>query len=290
MARIALYLLTNLAILAMAAVVIQVTGLDGWLTAHRVSWPSLLGFSAVIGFFGSTVSLLLSKPVARWSTGAVVVTGHEDAASRWLVDTVRRLSYSAGIGYPEVAVYPGPPNAFATGAHRDHALVAVSSGLLASMPRAEVEAVLAHEIGHVASGDMVTLSLLQGVLNTFVIFASRVIGSLVDSRNGETHRREGTGYFITVFAAQATLGLLASVIVAWFSRQREFRADAASARLIGGSQPMIAALTRLQQGGVGGLPPQLAAFGIGAPAGWLRWFASHPPLEERIDRLMRHEG
>jgi heat shock protein HtpX len=242
--------------------------------------------ASIFGFGGAFISLLISKWMAKWSTGAQVIDGTEGTTQYWLVDTVKRLAEKAGIGMPEVAIYDGEPNAFATGAFRNSALVAVSSGLLNSMSHEEVEAVLGHEIGHVANGDMVTLTLIQGVLNTFVIFLSRIIGYIVDRVILKNERGEGIGYFITVIASQLVLGLFASMIVAWFSRRREFRADAASASLLGTPRPMVAALSKLGGLQPGALPQAMAAMGIsGSPGGFGALFATHPPIEQRIAAL-----
>jgi heat shock protein HtpX len=226
----------------------------------------------------------MSKPMAKWSTGAQVIDGSEGATQRWLVDTVRRLSDKAGIGMPEVAVYDGEPNAFATGAFKNSALVAVSTGLLSSMDREEVEAVLAHEVAHVANGDMVTMALLQGVVNTFVVFLSRIVGTIVDRAVFRTERGVGPGYFITVIVCQIVFGLLASIIVAWFSRQREFRADRGSAEY-NGTKPMINALARLGRVEPGPLPEAIRAMGISDRPGWMALFSTHPPIEQRIAAL-----
>jgi len=238
-----------------------------------------------VGFTGAIISLLMSKFIAKMSTRAQVVTGSEGETQAWLVETVRRLSDKAGIGMPEVAIYDGPPNAFATGAFRNSALVAVSTGLLQSMNRQEVEAVLGHEIGHVANGDMVTLTLIQGVLNTFVVFLSRIVGSIVDKAVFNNERGTGPGYFITVIACQILFGLVASMIVAWFSRRREFRADAASAGLLGSPLPMVSALRRL--GGIEptALPESIKALGINDKPGFMALFSTHPPIEQRIAAL-----
>jgi heat shock protein HtpX len=225
--------------------------------------------------------------MAKMSTRAQVITGSEGESQRWLVDTVKRLADKAGIGMPEVAVYDGPPNAFATGAFRNSALVAVSTGLLQSMNREEVEAVLGHEIGHVANGDMVTMALIQGVLNTFVVFLSRVVGSIVDRTVFNSERGNGPGYFITVIVSQILLGILASMIVAWFSRRREFRADAASAGLLGTPNPMVSALKRLGGLEPTSLPESLKAFGINDKPGFMSLFSSHPPIEQRISALQQ---
>jgi heat shock protein HtpX len=249
------------------------------------SYGQLLVFSAVVGFTGAIISLLMSKSMAKWSTGAQVITQPSNEAEAWLVSTVQRLAQKAGIGMPEVAIYEGEPNAFATGAFRNSALVAVSTGLLQSMNKEEVEAVLGHEVAHVANGDMVTLTLIQGVVNTFVIFLSRIIGSIVDRAVFKSERGNGPGYFITVIVLQIVLGFLASMIVAWFSRRREFRADAGSAAYLGSPSPMVNALRRL--GGVepGQLPEAMKAFGITDRPGWMALFASHPPIEARIAAL-----
>jgi heat shock protein HtpX len=260
-----------------------VLGLDRWLTAEGIDYTSLLLMSAVFGFGGAIISLLMSKTIAKWSTGAHVIDGSEGSTEYWLVQTVKKLADTAGLGMPEVAVYEGPANAFATGAFRNDALVAVSTGLMQSMSRDEVEAVLGHEISHVANGDMVTLTLIQGVLNTFVFFISRVVGMIVDRVVFRTERGIGPGFYITVIVAQIVFGVLASLIVAWFSRYREFRADAGSARLLGSPRPMIAALGRLGGLESGGLPDSVKAFGIGGPIGSL--FATHPPIEARIAAL-----
>src|SRR6478752_6348889 len=228
MKRIALFILTNLAVLVVLSVVLRVLGLDRAVAAQGINYGQLLAFSAVVGFTGSIISLLMSKTMAKWSTGAHVIEQPASEAEAWLVETVRKLAQTAGIAMPEVAIYEGEPNAFATGAFKNSALVAVSTGLLQSMNRDEVEAVLGHEIAHVANGDMVTLTLIQGVVNTFVIFLARVVGYMVDRAVFRTERGVGMGYYVTVFVCEMLFGILASLIVAWFSRQREFRADAAS--------------------------------------------------------------
>ncbi|MGA8005868.1 MAG: protease HtpX, partial [Burkholderiales bacterium] len=226
MKRIVLFLGTNIAVLLVLSVVINLLGVGQFLTQRGIDYGTLLAFSAVIGFGGAFISLLMSKPIAKWSTGARLIDGSEGQAEAWLVQTVRQLAGRAGIGMPEVAVYEGAPNAFATGAFRDSALVAVSTGLLQSMNRDEIEAVLGHEVTHVANGDMVTLTLIQGVVNTFVVFLSRIVGYFVDRVVFRTERGIGPGYYITVIVCQIVFGVLASIIVAWFSRRREFRADA----------------------------------------------------------------
>jgi len=292
MKRVFLFLATNLAVLLVLSVTLRLLGIDRFLTASGLDVGMLMIFSLIVGFTGSIISLLMSKTMAKWSTGAQVIAQPRDADEAWLLTTVRRLAERAGIGEPEVAVYEGAPNAFATGAFRDSALVAVSTGLLQGMSREEIEAVLGHEVSHVANGDMVTLALIQGVVNTFVVFFARVVGYLVDTmvlrrEDDEGHVGTGPGYYITVFICEIVFGLVASVIVAWFSRQREFRADAGSARLLGSPNPMIAALARLAGLQPGALPQTLRTFGITDQPSWLGLFASHPPVEERIDAL-RH--
>jgi heat shock protein HtpX len=289
MKRIFLFVLTNIAILLVLSLVLRITGLDRWLAAQGGSMGSMLVLAAVMGFGGALISLAISKWTAKRMMGVQVIKEPRNATEQWLVSTVRSQAEQAGIGMPEVGIFESPqPNAFATGARRDAALVAVSRGLLDSMSRSEVEAVLGHEISHVANGDMVTLTLIQGVVNTFVFFLSRVIGSIVDrsmSRDGE--RSSGMGYFLTVMISQVVLGFLASMIVMWFSRQREFRADAGGARLSGRNN-MIAALERLKASHAPSpMPKQMAAFGIsaGSGSGLSRLFLSHPPLDERIAAL-----
>lgn len=287
MKRVFLFLVTNLAIVLLLGVVTSVLGVNRYLTANGLNLETLLAFALVVGFTGSFFSLLISKPLAKWSTGARVIVQPQTPLESWLVDTVRALTGKAGVRMPEVAIYEGEANAFATGAFRNHALVAVSTGLLQSMSRDEVEGVLGHEVSHIANGDMVTMTLLQGVINTFVIFLSRVIGYLIDRvilRNEDD--APGMGYYITTLMLDLALGLLGSMIVAWYSRQREFRADAGSARLLGTTRPMIAALTRLGGLESADLPRQISAMGIsGSPSGALALLASHPPIEERIRAL-----
>ena len=286
MKRIFLFVVTNLAVMLVLGVVASVLGVDRYLTSNGLNLATLLGFSLVMGFGGAIISLLLSKTMAKWSTGAQVITQPQSADEAWILETVRRLSEKAGIAMPEVALYEGEPNAFATGAFRDSALVAVSSGLLQGMTREEVQAVLGHEIAHIANGDMVTMTLIQGVLNTFVVFISRVVGYAVDSalrKNDEENTGPGMGYYITSLVLDLVLGFVASMIVAWFSRQREFRADSGSAQLLGSKQPMINALARLGHMQAGALPSSVATLGITGGLGKL--FATHPPLEERIAAL-----
>lgn len=290
MKRIVLFIATNLAVMLVLSLVLSLLGVGNPARGSSLNLGSLLVFSLVVGFTGSIFSLLISKPMAKWSTGARVIDNPTSSTELWLVNTVRALSERAGIAMPEVAVYDGDANAFATGAFKNSALVAVSTGLLQSMNRDEVEAVLGHEIAHVANGDMVTLTLIQGVVNTFVVFMARVVGFFVDNVLLKNNNREGggrgIGYFVTVMVCEVIFGLLASIIVAWFSRQREFRADAGSAKLLGSPTPMMHALARL--GGVppGELPQSMQALGIsGSNGGWGALFATHPPLEQRIAAL-----
>ena len=287
MKRILLFLATNLAVLAVLSVSMRLLGIDQYLASTGQDMGGLLVFAAILGFGGSLISLAMSKFIAKRSTGARVITEPANAQEAWLVATVRRQATQAGIGMPEVAIFDSPEvNAFATGARRDSALVAVSTGLLRQMKQNEVEAVLGHEISHVANGDMVTLTLIQGVVNTFVIFLSRIIGRFVDQVIFRSERGHGPGFFITVMVAQLVLGVLASIIVAWFSRQREFRADAGGAKLAG-RQNMVAALEGLQRAHEpAALPDGMQALGIsGAPARFGRLFMTHPPLPERIAAL-----
>ena len=290
MKRIVLFLATNLAVLVVLTIVLRVLGLDRFLSAEGIDYRALLGFSVVVGFTGSIISLLMSKSMAKMSTRAQVIDGSENADARWLVDTVKRLTEKAGIGMPEVAVYDGAPNAFATGAFNNSALVAVSTGLLQSMNREEVEAVLGHEVAHVANGDMVTLTLIQGVVNTFVIFLSRIVGFFVDRVVFRTERGTGPGFFITVMVSQILFGILASMIVAWFSRRREFRADAGSAGYLGSPRPMMNALARLGGMEPPHLPEAVRAFGINDRPSWLALFSTHPPIEQRIAALQARGG
>jgi heat shock protein HtpX len=286
MKRIVLFLATNIAVLVVLSVVLKLLGLDSaGMSQAGIQVGPLLAFSAVVGFTGSIISLLMSKQMAKWTTGAHVIEQPQNQHEAWLVDTVRRLAAKAGVAMPEVAVYEGEPNAFATGAFRNSALVAVSTGLLQSMSHEEVEAVLGHELAHVANGDMVTLTLIQGVVNTFVVFFARIVGSIVDRTVFRTERGTGPGYWITVMVCQIVFGIAASMIVAWFSRQREFRADAGSADYLGTPQPMMHALARLGGLEPGELPKALAGFGITDKGGVMSLFATHPPIEERIAAL-----
>jgi heat shock protein HtpX len=290
MMRILLFLATNAAVLVLISIVFQVLGLEGILAENGVdlNLQALLVLSAVIGFGGSFISLALSKFMARRAMGVQIIEQPRNPTEQWLLDTVRRQAGEAGIGMPEVGIFNAPePNAFATGARRNHALVAVSTGLLQAMGADEVEAVLGHEVSHVANGDMVTMGLLQGVVNTFVIFLSRVIGHTVDRVVFKTERGYGPAYFITSIVAQIFLSIIASTIVMWFSRRREFRADAGGADLAG-RRKMISALQALQRRSEPeDLPGEFAAFGINGAigAGFKRLFMSHPPLQERIAAL-----
>jgi heat shock protein HtpX len=287
MKRVLLFVLTNFAILAVASVTLRLLGVEPWLNANGISFQSLLIFGAVLGFGGAFVSLALSKWTAKRAMGVQVIENPRSDQERWLVETVRRLASQAGIGMPEVGWFDSPaPNAFATGARRDASLVAVSSGLLQRMSKSEAEAVLGHEVSHVANGDMVTLTLIQGVVNTFVFVASRLIGSIVDRVVFRNERGQGPAFWITTLAAEIVLAFLATMVVMWFSRQREFRADRGGAELAG-RQNMIGALRALGRTDPDALPAKMAAFGIsgGRGEGFKRLFLSHPPLEERIAAL-----
>ena len=285
MKRVFLLIITNIAVMLVLSITASILGVDRYLAANGINFGALIIFSGLIGFGGAFISLLMSKWIAKMSVGAQTIDGSEGTNEYWLVQTVHKLADTAGIGKPEVAIYEGPANAFATGAFRDSALVAVSTGLLESMNRQEVEAVLGHEVTHVANGDMVTLTLIQGVLNTFVFFLSRVVGFIVDKTVFRTERGVGPGFYITMIVSQIVFGILASAIVAWFSRYREFRADRGSANLLGTPQPMIAALKRLGSLQTGGLPDSVKAFGISSESGLAQLFATHPPIEVRIAAL-----
>jgi heat shock protein HtpX len=294
MKRVALFLITNIAVLVVLGIVLQLLGVDSLLDEQGVDLDlrALLIFSAVYGMGGSFISLALSKWMAKRTTGAQVIRDPRDQVELWLVETVGNHAKAAGIATPEVAIYDSPdPNAFATGARRNNALVAVSTGLLRGMKKDEIDGVLAHEVSHIANGDMVTLTLIQGVVNVFVIFFARVIGHFVDRVVFKTERGHGIGYFVVSILAQIVLGILASTIVMWFSRQREFRADAGAARLAGANR-MIGALERLKGASNEPLPEQLNAFGIsgGVKGGLAALFSSHPPLDERIARLRAAGG
>lgn len=287
MKRILLFVLTNLAVMAVLLVTTRILGVDRFLTANGLNMTALAGFSLVIGFGGAIISLLISKPMAKFSTGARVISQPQTADEAWIVQTVQKFADKAGIGMPEVAIFEGAPNAFATGAFKNSALVAVSTGLLQNMTREEVEAVIGHEVAHIANGDMVTMTLIQGVMNTFVVFLSRLIGYAVDAflRRGSDSTGPGIGYLVTTIVMDIVLGFLAAIIVAWFSRQREFRADAGAAQLMGRKQPMINALARLGGLTPGELPKTMQAMGITGGLGKL--FSTHPPIEERIAALQQ---
>jgi len=285
MKRIFLFVMTNLAVVVVLGIVTSLLGVNRYLTANGLQLGQLLVFAAIMGFGGAIISLLISKPVAKWSSGVHVISGNEGQDEAWIVNTVRRFADKAGIGMPEVGIFEGEPNAFATGAFKNNALVAVSTGLLQGMTREEVEAVIGHEVAHIANGDMVTMTLIQGVMNTFVVFLSRVVGYLVDSflSRGEQRSGPGIGYYVTTIVLDILLGFVAAMIVAWFSRQREFRADRGSAQLMGNRQPMIHALARLGGMVPGELPKGLQTAGITSGVGKL--FSTHPPIEERIAAL-----
>jgi heat shock protein HtpX len=288
MKRILLFVVTNLAVMVVLGIAARVLGVDRFLSANGLNLGALLGFALIMGFGGATISLLMSKSMAKWSTGAVIINDSTEPMHRWLVGTVAQFAQRANIGMPEVAIYEGEPNAFATGAFKNSALVAVSTGLLQSMSRDEVEAVIGHEVAHVANGDMVTMTLIQGVMNTFVVFLSRAIGYFVDRVLLKNDREgPGVGYMVATVVLDILLGVLAAIVVAWFSRQREFRADAGAAELMGTKQPMMRALARLGGMDPGALPQSMSAMGIsGRPSGLMALLSSHPPIDERI-RVLR---
>jgi heat shock protein HtpX len=284
MKRVFLFVMTNLAVIVVLGIIVNVLGLNRFITAQGLNLTSLLGFSLIIGFGGAFISLLISKPVAKWSAGVKVIKEPQNADEAWIVDTVKKFADKAQIGMPEVGIFEGAPNAFATGAFKNSALVAVSTGLLQGMTREEIEAVIGHEVAHIANGDMVTMTLIQGVMNTFVVFISRVVGYFVDKvilKN--TSNGPGIGYYITTIVMDIVLGFAAHMVVAWFSRQREFRADAGAAQLMGRTQPMMNALARLGGMVPAELPKSVAAMGIAGGIGKL--FSTHPPIEERIAAL-----
>jgi heat shock protein HtpX len=293
MKRVFLFLVTNIAVMVVLSIVIRILGADRFLEANGINYMNLLVFAAVFGFGGSFISLAMSKWMAKWSTGAQVIMQPRSDMEIWLMNTVQKQASQAGIGMPDVAVFDSDsPNAFATGMNKNNALVAVSTGLLQTMKRDEVEAVLGHEISHVANGDMITLSLIQGVVNTFVIFIARVVGYFVDRVVLKNEEGRGLGFFITTIVAEIVFGILASVIVMWFSRKREYVADAGGAQLAGAGK-MIAALESLQRSSHEPLPDQMKAFGIaGKPStsGLKLLFMTHPPLEDRIAALKRSAG
>jgi heat shock protein HtpX len=286
MKRIVLFVLTNLAVVVVLGIVASLLGVNRYLTPNGLNLTSLMGFALIMGFGGAFISLLISKPMAKWTSGVKVINQPANADEAWIVDTVRKLADKAGIGMPEVGIFEGDPNAFATGAFKNSALVAVSTGLLQGMTREEIEAVIGHEVAHIANGDMVTMTLIQGVMNTFVVFLSRVIGYAVDSflrRNDQNSSGPGIGYTITTIVLDIVLGFAAAMVVAWFSRHREFRADAGAAQLMGRKQPMVNALARLGNMHPAELPKSVAAMGIAGGIGKL--FSTHPPIEERIAAL-----
>ncbi len=291
MKRVVLFLVTNLAVILVLGIAASVLGLNRFITAEGLNLATLLGFAALIGFGGAFISLLISKPMAKWSTKAKLINDSTDPTHRWIVGTVEGFAKKAGIGMPEVAIFEGAPNAFATGAFKNASLVAVSTGLLQTMNREEVEAVIGHEVAHVANGDMVTLTLIQGVMNTFVVFLSRVIGYFVDKVILKNDRGGvGIGYYVTTIVLDIVLGVLAAVVVAWFSRQREYRADAGAAELMGRKQPMINALARLGGMEPGELPKTVANMGINSkPGGLMALLSSHPPIEDRIRALQQSQ-
>src|SRR6218665_151096 len=290
MKRILLFVLTNFAVMAVLLITTRILGVDRFLTANGLDMTALAGFSLVIGFGGAIISLLISKPVAKWSAGVRLINNPTNADEAWIVETVRRFADKANIGMPEVGIFEGAPNAFATGAFKNSALVAVSTGLLQNMTKEEVEAVIGHEVAHGANGDMVTMTLIQGVMTPFVVFLSRVIGYAVDSflrRGSDNNSGPGIGYMIITIVMDIVLGFLAAIIVAWFSRQREFRADAGAASLMGRKQPMINALARLGGLTPGELPKTMQALGITGGLGKL--FSTPPPIEERIAALQQQQ-
>jgi heat shock protein HtpX len=284
MKRIVLFVLTNLAVVLVLGIIVNVLGLNRFITGQGLNLTSLLGFALIMGFGGAFISLLISKPVAKWSSGVRVINNPQNADEAWIVDTVKKFADKAQIGMPEVGIFEGEPNAFATGAFKNSALVAVSTGLLQGMTKEEIEAVIGHEVAHIANGDMVTMTLIQGVMNTFVVFISRVVGYFVDKvilKN--TSDGPGMGYYITTIVMDIVLGVAAHMVVSWFSRHREFRADAGAAQLMGRTQPMMNALARLGGMVPGELPKSVAAMGITGGIGKL--FSTHPPIEERIAAL-----
>ena len=289
MKRIVLFLLTNLAVMIVLSATLSILGVNRFMTQQGLNIEMLLVFSLIVGFTGAFISLLISKPMAKASTGCRVIDPQAPGGAReaWLVDTVHQLADRAGIGRPEVAIYEGEPNAFATGAFKNDSLVAVSTGLLDSMTEEEVTAVLGHEVAHIANGDMVTLTLIQGVVNTFVVFLARVVGYFVDRVLLKNDREAGIGYYATVIVCEIAFGVLASIIVAWFSRQREYRADAGSAQLLSSREPMIRALARLGGLEPGELPKSFEASGISGGAGITAMFSTHPPIPSRIHALQQ---
>ena len=284
MKRIILFVMTNLMVVVVLGIVASLLGVNRFLTPNGLNLTSLLGFALIMGFGGAIISLLISKPMAKWTAGVRLINEPQNADEAWIVETVRKLADKAQIGMPEVGIFEGAPNAFATGAFKNSALVAVSTGLLQGMTKEEIEAVIGHEVAHIANGDMVTMTLIQGVMNTFVVFISRVVGYFVDKvilKN--TSDGPGIGYYVTTIVMDIVLGVAAHMVVAWFSRHREFRADAGAAQLMGRNQPMMNALARLGGMVPGELPKSVAAMGIAGGVGKL--FSTHPPIEERIAAL-----
>ena len=288
MKRVFLFIVTNLAVTVVLGIAASLLGVNRYLTANGLDLTSLLMFAALMGFGGAIISLLISKPMAKWSARVQVINDSPDATHQWIVGTVQRFAQQAQIGMPEVGIFEGAPNAFATGAFKNSALVAVSTGLLQSMTREEVEAVIGHEVAHVANGDMVTMTLIQGVMNTFVVFLSRVIGYFVDRVLLKNERGLGIGYYVSTIVLDMVLGVLAAIIVAWFSRQREYRADAGAAQLMGRRQPMINALARLGGLQPGELPRAVEAMGISGKGGVMALLSTHPPIEDRIRALQEN--
>lgn len=286
MKRIILFVLTNVLVVVVLGMMASLLGVNRYLTSNGLNLGMLMGYALIMGFGGAFISLLISKPIAKWSSGVRIIEQPQNMDEAWIVETVRKFAEKSNIGMPEVGIYEGEPNAFATGAFKNSALVAVSTGLLRGMTRDEVEAVIAHEVAHIANGDMVTMTLIQGVMNTFVVFLSRVISYAIDSflrKGDEENSGPGIGYMISTIVLDILLGFAAAIVVAWFSRQREFRADAGAAQLMGRKQPMVNALARLGGMTPGELPKSMAAMGISGGIGQL--FSTHPPIEERIAAL-----
>ena len=286
MKRIILFVLTNVLVVAVLGITASLLGVNRYLTPNGLNLGALLGFALIMGFGGAFISLLISKPMAKWTSGVRIIEQPQNVDEAWIVETVRKFAEKAQIGMPDVGIFEGEPNAFATGAFKNSALVAVSTGLLRGMTREEVEAVIGHEVAHIANGDMVTMALIQGVMNTFVVFLSRVISYAIDSflrKGDEQNSGPGIGYMISTIVLDILLGFAAAIVVAWFSRQREFRADAGAAQLMGRKQPMVNALARLGGMTPGELPKSMAAMGIAGGIGQL--FSTHPPIEERIAAL-----
>lgn len=286
MKRIILFVLTNILVVAVLGIMASLLGVNRYLTANGLNLGALMGFALIMGFGGAFISLLISKPMAKWTSGVRIIEQPQNADEAWIVETVRKFADKAQIGMPEVGIFEGEPNAFATGAFKNSALVAVSTGLLRGMTREEIEAVIGHEVAHIANGDMVTMALIQGVMNTFVVFLSRVISYAIDSflrKGDEESSGPGIGYMISTIVLDILLGFAAAIVVAWFSRQREYRADLGAAQLMGRKQPMVNALARLGGMVPGELPKSMAAMGIAGGIGQL--FSTHPPIEERIAAL-----